>query len=330
MHPPARPVSSAVIAAVVAIGIGACGSSSTSQTPAPASSGLYPDTASSCGFSSTLLKKPERAITMNQGATEVALALGVQGQLVGTAFLDDKVPVKWQSQYDSVPAMAKEYPSREAVIAADPDFVYASYSSAFDPKVAGTQSELAGAGIASYLSPFGCTNTADRPSVTFDSIWSEITAAAGAFGVPDHGTAIEREQQSKVATLQNTAAGKGQTVFWYDSGTKKPSVGAGQGSPQLVIDTVGATNIFASLNGGWTDASWEQVISANPSVIVISDASWSPATDKIAYLEKDSAVSQLTAVKQKRYVTVPFSESTAGVRLVDGASSVSEQLQRLR
>ncbi len=40
-------------------------------------------------------------------------------------------------------------------------------------------------------------------------------------------------------------------------------------------------------------------------------------------------LSTLGAVREQRYVRVPFSESTPGVRLVDGASSVAAQLTRL-
>lgn len=39
-------------------------------------------------------------------------------------------------------------------------------------------------------------------------------------------------------------------------------------------------------------------------------------------------LSQLRAVKNKAYVTIPFSASTPGIRLVDGAISVSEQLAK--
>ena len=64
-------------------------------------------------------------------------------------------------------------------------------------------------------------------------------------------------------------------------------------------------------------------------MIVLADASWSTAEEKIAYLEKDPVLSQLTAVEQESYVTIPFSESTPGVRLADGAVAVSEQLAKL-
>ena len=91
---------------------------------------------------------------------------------------------------------------------------------------------------------------------------------------------------------------------------------------------VGATNIFADLPKGWDNVAWEKVVEADPDVIVLADASWSTAASKQAYLESDPVLSQLKAVKNKAYVTIPFSESTPGIRLVDGAISVSEQLAK--
>lgn len=289
----------------------------------------YPVTITSCGRATTVAAKPTHAITLNQGATEVALALGLQDQMAGTAYLDDQVSDQWQAAYESVPVLSKEYPSKEKFLAAQPDFAYSSYSSAFDAKAVGTQDELEGEGIPSYVSPFGCDDKSQRPPTTFDSVWDEVDGVATAFGVPERGTALREEQQGVLDTLEQLAVGSGKTIFWYDSGTKKPFVGAGQGSPELVIDAVGGTNIFADVEGGWADGNWEDVIAADPDVIVLADASWDHAQDKIDYLTKDPVLSQLRAVKAKAFITVPFSETTAGVRLVDGAQLVSDQLAAL-
>ncbi|MEZ5090215.1 MAG: hypothetical protein R2719_11160 [Micropruina sp.] len=73
-----------------------------------------------------------------------------------------------------------------------------------------------------------------------------------------------------------------------------------------------------------------RAIKADPDVIVLADASWSTAKAKIAYLEADPVLKKLKAVKAKAYVTIPFSESTPGIRLVDGATTVSDQIAKLQ
>lgn len=319
-----------VLAGVLGLALGACaGAPDGDATAVEEPSSAFPVEVTSCGFTATVETAPRRAVTLNQGATEVVLALGLEDQLAGTAYLDDAVPQKWAAAYESVPVLSPEYPNREELLAARPDFAYASYGSAFDAKVAGTQQELDGQGVATYLSPFGCDDDADRPEPSFDAVWDEIASVAAAFGRPEAADELVAAQRQQLAALAEEADGADVTVLWYDSGRKVPFVGAGGGGPQLVLDAIGAENVFADVEGGWTEASWEDVVAADPDVIVLADASWDTAEDKIAHLSKDPVLRQLPAVREDRFVTVPFSESTPGVRLVDGAVSVADQIEAL-
>lgn len=301
------------------------------QPPASAAAGAtgFPVEITSCGHTSTVEGPVQRAVTMNQGATEVALALGVEDRLVGTAYLDDAVPQRWAAAYAAVPVLSPEYPTREELLAVEPDLVYGAYASAFDAGAAGSRGELEDAGTHAYLSPFGCDDADQRPEASFAAVWEEVAAVAAAFGVPERAEELRAEQEQQLAALEAERAGAGLDVLWYDSGDKAPYVGAGAGGPQLVLEAVGATNVFDDQPGSWVEASWEKVVEADPDVVVLADASWSSAAEKIAYLEADPVLGGLRAVREQRFVTVAFSESTAGVRLVDGAVSVAEQLAGL-
>lgn len=290
----------------------------------------YPVTISNCGRQVTVDQAPHKAVTLNQGATEVMLALGLSGSMAGTAYLDDQVSKQWAADYAKVPVLSKEYPSSEALLAAKPDFTYASYASAYDAKAVGSQDDLSKLGIASYLSPFGCADKNTRPkTVTFDAVWKETRDVAKIFGVSDRAETLIANQRKQLDEVRAKAPGKGLRVFWFDSGDKQAYAGTGQGAPQLIIDTVGATNVFASLPGNWQDVNWENVVAADPDVIVLADASWSTAADKEAQLAKDPATKDLKAVKGRKYVVLPFSETTAGIRNVEGAVSMAEQLKAL-
>ncbi|MFJ2807975.1 ABC transporter substrate-binding protein [Kitasatospora sp. NPDC087271] len=309
--------------------LGAC-----TGAPAPTTSGGTAGTAApvsvdNCGTTVTVGAPPDRLVTLNEGATEVALALGLQSRMAGTAYLDDSIPEKWKAAYDSVPVLSKDYPTKEKLLAARPDFLYASYSSAFTDKVAGTRGELRGQGIPSYLSPFGCSDKSQVPPTTWQAVWGELNDVAKVFGVTERAAAIQQQQEQQLAEFTATAAGKGLKVLWYDSDTKAPFVGAGHGGPQLVLDAVGARNVFGDLPGGWQNVSWEKVVAADPDAIVVADAGWDTAQSKIDYLENDPVLSKLTAVQRKAFVVVPFSESTPGVLLADGAARVSAGLGRL-
>ncbi|NHC23597.1 ABC transporter substrate-binding protein [Nocardioides sp. IC4_145] len=306
-----------------------CTGAPAAESAAPRPTDRFPVTVTSCGHEVTVEEPPTEVVTLNQGATEVVLALGLADQLAGTAYLDDAVPDEWQAAYDAVPVLSAEYPTNEQLLAARPDFVYASYASAFEPAVAGTQDDLAAAGVGSYLSPFGCPEAGDRPGASFEAVWDEVADVAAALGHPEAAERLRDEQEDELAALRTEATGDGLKVLWWDGGTKTPNVGAGDGGPQLVLDAVGATNVFGDLPGSWAEGSWEDVLAADPDAIVLVDAAWDPAEDKRAHLESDPVLSGLTAVREQRYAVVPFSASTAGVRLVDGAASLAEQLDEL-
>ncbi len=324
---PARFRTVLAAAALSSLIAGCAGAPEPAASEASSSAAGFPVEVSSCGYTSTVTTAPSRAIALNQGATEVMLALGLQKSMAGTAYLDDAVAPQWKEAYETVPVLAKEYPSHEQLLAKTPDFIYASYASAFEDKVAGSQSDLESNNIASYLSPFGCKDKTQQPEASFEAIWDEISTVAAAFGVPERAEEIEAEQRRTVESAAET--GKSLRVLWYDSGTKTPFVGAGHGAPQVIMDSIGAENIFADLSGNWADGNWEDVLAADPDVIVLADASWDTAADKKKYLESDPVLGQLRAVKEGALVTVPFSQTTPGVRLADGVVSVSEQITAL-
>ncbi|WP_433410420.1 ABC transporter substrate-binding protein [Saccharomonospora azurea] len=327
---PSRRVLPALALSIASLLPSACvGAPDDADAETAASTAEYPVEISSCGVTTTVDAPPTSAVTLNQGATEVVLALGAADQLVGTAYLDDAVPDRWQAAYESVPVLSEQYPDHETVMAAEPDFVYASYLSAFDSEAAGDRATLHELGAATYVSPFGCGTGASTRDITFDTVWQEIADVATVFGVPERADRLREEQARQLDALRREAAGEGIEVFWFDSGVKTAFAGAGDGGPQLVLDAIGATNVFADVEGGWADVSWEDVVVADPEVIVLADAAWSTAEDKIALLQRDEVLSQLDAVRHERFVTIPFSESTPGVRLVEGATSVAEQIRAL-
>ncbi|WP_246097927.1 ABC transporter substrate-binding protein [Rhodococcus spelaei] len=320
-HYSPRIVAATAATVAAALALSACGSSTSSDTDA-ASISLQ-----NCGRTVALDGPAERGVTLNQGATESALSIGAQDRMVGTAYLDDTIAPQWQAAYGKIPVLdEKAFPSREALLQTKPDLVLASYGTAFDDKAVGTRESFDELGVATYVSPFGCTDKSKRPPVAWDSIAAEIADYGTLFGDPAQADAVNAQMRETLSGIEAAAAAKGKSIFWYDSGTGTPYVGGNAGGPQLIIDAVGGTNVFADAAGTWLDGSWETVLAANPDVIVLADASWDTAEEKKNYLRSDPALRDLKAVREDRFVVVPFSTSTPGPRLIEGARLVTEQL----
>ena len=165
----------------------------------------YPVTYTSCGVTHTVTKSPRASITMNQGATEFMLALGLHDRMVGTAYLDDEIWPEFAAAYATIPVLSAGYPNETTIMAANPEFIYGSYFSAFAEKPRrhtnkggifsnvtfgvtddplrpcnGTGScfpnrdyctcrpQLHAIGTATYLEPTSCEDTSLRPTTATD------------------------------------------------------------------------------------------------------------------------------------------------------------------
>ncbi|MFK3983805.1 ABC transporter substrate-binding protein [Micromonospora sp. NPDC050397] len=305
------------------------GCAGTGDTPSGAASAA-PVTLTNCGLPVQVTQPPSRVVTLNQAATEIMLALGLQDRMIGTAYLDDTILPEYADAYQKIPVLAKEYPSKEKLIEAAPDFVYASFASAFSDEGVGERDTYTGLRVGTYLSPAGCPKETRPSPLTVDHVFGEIRDVAAIFGVPERATALIDAQKSRITSAASGVRdAKDISVLWWDAGTDAPSVGACCGAPQLIMSAVGVTNKFTDLTGSWGDTSWEKVVERNPDVIVLVDAEWDRATAKQEFLAGNAALRDLPAVKDKRFVVIPFSETSAGVRNVLGIEHLAQGLTAL-
>lgn len=291
-------------------------------TPTPTASAV---TVTNCGVDVTFDAAPERVVTIKSTSTEMLLALGLGDRIVGTAFQDGPVPEQWADAASGLVSLADKVPSEEVVLETEPDLVYAGWESNFSADGAGERAELESLGVHSYVSPSACQSVGQPAKLTFDDIFGDIQEVADIFRVD--ATELLDEQRATLEGIE--PVGDGRTALWFSSGSDTPYVGAGIGAPQLVLETVGLRNIAGDLDATWAPFNWEAVVDADPDVIVLVDATWNTAEKKIGILQSNPATANLTAVKEGRYLIVPFPASEAGVRTVDAAASLAEQLTEL-
>ena len=291
-------------------------------------SATYPVTVDNCGVEVTVESPPQRVVTIKSSTTEVLLALGLADRIVGASFLDGPVPTALADAAVDLPILSERAPGPEAVLTAEPDLVYAGWESNFSAESAGDRAGLADLGVLSYVSPSACKGEGYQPDpLTFDDVFAEILEAGQVFGATDAAQALVDDQRAALGTVEPDD--RGLTALWYSSGSDVPYVGAGIGAPQMIMDAVGLENIAGDVHDTWTSFGWEQVVEDDPDVIVLVDAAWNTAENKIEVLESNPATARLTAVQQGRYLTVPFAASEAGVRNVDAVRDLADQLRQL-
>lgn len=326
VHARVRP---ALAALAPVLALAACAGSPGAPDPAPTTTTApgFPVTVATCGVETTLEAPPQRVVTIKSSATEMVLALGAGDRLVGTAFADGPVPEELADAAADVPVLAEQNPSSEAVLELAPDLVYAGWESNLSADGAGERAMYEELGISTYVSPSACKGEHQPERLTFEDVFAEITEMGAVLGEPEAAAALVAEQRAALEAVEPVAGGL--TTLWYSSGTDAPYVGAGIGAPQMIMEAAGLTNVAADVADTWTTLSWEAVAERDPDVIVLVDAAWNTAEAKRERLAANPVTAALPAVREERYVVVPFPATEAGVRNVAAVADVVRQLQAL-
>jgi iron complex transport system substrate-binding protein len=286
----------------------------------------FPVSIENCGIVTTYSHSPKRAFTMNQAATEIMLALGLQDRMVGTAFLDDAILAEFADAYKTIQVKATGYPSRDELLEARPDFVYAAYPSAFSEEVDGMR-DLLRSGAGSYLSPSGCEGRDRSSPASFEAVFGEIRDIGRIFGVLPRAEQLIASYRADLVAIRDRigTVNTPVRVLWYDSGAP-PFVGACCGAPNEILRLAGAQNIFGDVRGSWATVSWDEVVARNPEVVVLVNSSWSLGSQKRQWLSAIDARAGIDAVKHQRFVTIDFSSSTPGIRNIAAVRRLAESL----
>lgn len=316
----------------------------TSGTPATAASGTatagegvtqYPLTLDNCGVTVTVASAPRRAVSLDQDSTEILLSLGLQDRMVGTASWTDPVLDSLADANAKVPRLADNAPTYEVLMAADPDFVSASFGRHYKDGGVVTRDRLASTGIGSYLAPTDCDGgksvnggTGVRTvALTVDDLFTEIRQLAEVFDVPSRGEALiaDLQQRQQAATAGMDLSGA-TAAFWF-ADTKAPYVAGGLGWAQMLATTAGMKNVFADRTDDWPSVGWESVVDAQPQILVLGDLQRNRfpgdrLDDKTTFLAQDPLTSTMTAVQQQNYIPLHGAELNPSIRYVDALEKI--------
>ncbi|WP_394296950.1 ABC transporter substrate-binding protein [Nocardiopsis chromatogenes] len=331
-RPPA-PASAALAAA--ALVLSGCG---------PGSEGAAPDTAApeaveNCGRQVEVSAPPQRAVSLDQGTTEILLSLGLADRLAGTAKWTDPVMEGLEDEEAKVPRLAENLPSFERVLDAEPDFVAASFASTLGTGGVAEREDFEELGVPTYLSPSDCEGkdnstggdgSRDEP-LEMDTVYREIRELAALFGVEERGEELVGELQGRVRDAAAEADADGVTLMHWFSDSRSPYMAGCCGAPGIITEAVGAENALDDTADEWPQVSWEAVADRDPDHLVIGDLTREAQTaesaeDKIAFLEDDPVTKEMEAVREERYIVVSGAAMNPSIRTVEGIEQVARAL----
>ena len=283
------PVPFARLFAVLLFLLAACGPSATpatasvSPTSAATSPAAFPATVSDFqNRSVTIPNRPERIVSIGPSITEFLFALGAGSRVVGTDdFSDEPAAAK------SIEKVGGIKVNFEKVVSLKPDLVLIVRFSD------GTIEKLASAGLLVLVVDPQSVGEVARTAIL-------VGRATGEDGSALAATIDQKVQQVRVKVAAATTKPRVYHEVDASDPAKIFTVGPGSYIHDL-IEIAGGTNIAAKAVGAYPQLSAEEILRADPEVIVLAAAPYSAKPEQVAARTGWSAIS---AVKNGRIVSI--------------------------
>ncbi|AKJ97440.1 ABC transporter substrate-binding protein [Pseudomonas sp. MS646] len=285
------------------------------SAPALADATHYPLTIQSCDRQVVFDQAPRHAVSHDINMTQMMLALGLKPRMVGYSGISGwkSVTPEMAKILDGLPELAAKYPSVETLLNADVDFFFAGWD--YGMRVGGdlTPQTLQPLGINVYELTESCAFVMKRPAASLDDTYNDLRNLGRIFDVQDRANQLIASMQAQVADIRQHLPTRQPRVFLYDSGEDRAMTSGRLGMPQALIEAAGGRNILDDLETSWTRVNWENVVERNPEVIVIVDYGEVSAQQKEQFLLNHPALQSVDAIKQRRFIVIPYVQATPGI-----------------
>ncbi len=285
----------------------------------------YPVTITSCDRQVTFDQAPIHAVSHDINMTQMMLALGLKSSMAGYSGISGwkTVTPELRETLDGLPELASKYPSVETLLNANVDFFFAGWD--YGMRVGGdlTPQTLAPLGIKVYELTESCAFVMKRAGASLDDTYTDLRNLGRIFNVQDRAEQLIAQMQQRVANVQATLPKNQPRVFLYDSGEDRAMTSGRLAMPQALIAAAGGRNILDDIDASWTRVNWETVVERDPQVIVIVDYSEITAEQKIQFLLGNPALQSVDAIRNKRFIVIPYVAATPGIENIDAIETLA-------
>jgi iron complex transport system substrate-binding protein len=254
----------------------------------------------------------KRIVSLAPSNTEILFAIGAGPQMVGRDSVSD-YPEEAKKVTDIGGGFGDL--NMEAILAANPDLVLVAPITP-DQQVA----DLKKAGLTVFMVP--------NPK-SFDDLYINLETVAQLTGHEKETADLVTSLRARVQAVEEKIAplNSRPLVFYEIDGTDPNAPWtSGPGTfVNLVIEKAGGTNLGADLKGEWVQISVEELISRDPTMILLGDSVFGGVTPEI--VKARTGWGALTAVQEGRIY--PFDDnlvSRPGPRLVNGLEAMAKLL----
>jgi iron complex transport system substrate-binding protein len=305
---------------LIAVLLAACSPAGTStlavaatEPSASTSEGATPITLiDDLGRTVVLAVPAQRVVSLAPANTEILFAVGAGAQMVG------------RDETSDFPAAALALPtiggysgfSLESIVALHPDLVLAQGGGFNSPELVASLEELG-------LTVFSLPNP-----TTLEGMFNNLETVAALTGHVNEVPTLLASLRARVSAVDEKIMplSYAPTVY-YELDATEPSkpYTAGPGTfVDLLISRAGGVNIGSALEGKWAQISLEQLVVANPAMIILGDAAYGETPEKVS---QRPGWGTLTAIQTGQVFPIDDNLiSRPGPRLVDGLEALARLL----
>lgn len=282
----------------------------------------------SCDRKVTFDGPPQAAVSNDSNLTEMMFELGLEDRMVGYTgiskwkTLDGQHPIR----LSGLPELTPGYPTREVLLSAGADFLFAGWN--YGLRVGGevTPETLEPFGIPVYELTESCIHVGGKPKASMNDMYSDILNLGKIFGVDELAERLVAGYRAEIdrLTMDVSPGVEPLRVFVYDSGEDAPFTAGRYAMPTALIEAAGGRNIMDDLEKSWATVGWEAVVERNPDFIVIINYGNVTAAEKRQFMRTNPAFGGIEAVRNDRFVVLEYSEATPGPRNVAAIGKLVE------
>lgn len=252
---------------------------------------------------------PQRIVSLAPSNTEILFAVGAGPQVVGRDEFSDYPPQA--AQIDSVGGSMGEF-SVETIVSLKPDLVLAA--------------EINTPELIHQLEDLGLTVYYLRNPTTLEEMYTNLETAAALTG-HDVSDLVESLKARVAAVDEKIATVTERPSVFYEIDASDPAkpwtYGPGTFG-DLLIERAGGVNIGSVASDPYPQLSLEQIVVANPSIIVLGDAMWGVTVESV---QARPGWETIAAVQNGSIFPIDDNLiSRPGPRLVDGLEALAKIL----
>lgn len=264
-------------------------------------------------------ERPQKVLTFGPNCTELFVALGLSDSVIGNSLNNhSRGPLpEYAEAYNKIPELNYANATREAVLTSGADFIYGidwQFGGSHDSML--SVDELAEYGITTYV----------EAAQTLEGAFKEIRDVGAIFAIQETTEAFIADQKKRIEAVQaKVATVKPLKVLVYDSGNNGVFTCSGAGFESELIGYAGGENLFGDLKEKvFMTVSYEEVLARDPDIILIHDYDSPSVEAKILEIKENSTLSQMSAVKNNRFVSIELESVLPGSRMAHTVERLSQ------